>query len=325
MIEDVRPASVMCRVGRWPAITRIEVDTAAAGETAPATFGVVMPAHNAALTVLGSAGSVLINLGPGDHLAIVENGSKDTTWALLESTFGDDPRVRLDRVPRADAAAARNRAIGLLPAHDFIAFCDADDTWAPGRLTVLRAVAEITGADLMFHPAEIGTDRVFEGAMFSRKRLPRHPDLLTELLISGNFFATSTFALRSSATPLPLFAEGLTATQDFEAWCRFASAHRHPVVAYIEKPLATYRVHAAGLSAAAWRRQANVFNIIRAYSRAASWPARALALATATTRLAYHALLRGELAALPGVILNPPDESLFRGPCNPPCGRLTAP
>lgn len=91
---------------------------------------VLMPARNAATTIAQSLRSVLDAPETGEVI-VVEDGSTDRTADVLRSL--PDPRIRVIEGPRAGISAALNAGIAAatLP---FIARCDSDDLFAPGRL-----------------------------------------------------------------------------------------------------------------------------------------------------------------------------------------------
>lgn len=91
---------------------------------------VVMPARNAAQTIAASVRSVL-EQDALRELVVVNDGSTDATCDILE-TF-QDPRLRIIAGPEQGIAAALNAGVdaALGP---FIARCDADDLFMPGRV-----------------------------------------------------------------------------------------------------------------------------------------------------------------------------------------------
>lgn len=83
------------------------------------------------------------------EVVIVDDMSPDETYALAKRLAGDDPRIIADRLPvNGGPSAARNRALALATGR-FIAVLDADDAFAPDRLSALVHHADATGADIM--------------------------------------------------------------------------------------------------------------------------------------------------------------------------------
>jgi glycosyltransferase involved in cell wall biosynthesis len=91
---------------------------------------IAIPAYNAANTVTAAVQSVLQQSYRDFTLTVVDDGSTDGTAVAVEA-FGD--RVRLVRVPNGGVSAARNSGVAHIDA-EFVAFLDADDTWAADKL-----------------------------------------------------------------------------------------------------------------------------------------------------------------------------------------------
>lgn len=93
----------------------------------PARISVIMPCFNAAQHLPRSFDSVLSQTYPHLELIAVDDGSRDGTLAWLQAQA--DPRVRVISQPNRGVSAARNAGLAEAKGH-FIAFLDADDTWA---------------------------------------------------------------------------------------------------------------------------------------------------------------------------------------------------
>jgi glycosyltransferase involved in cell wall biosynthesis len=97
---------------------------------------VIIPTFNRAHLVPRAIESALRAMAPGDELIVVDDGSTDATRTAVER-FGD--RVRYIRIANGGAGRARN--VGLENAiKPLVAFLDSDDTWAPFKLKLQRAV-----------------------------------------------------------------------------------------------------------------------------------------------------------------------------------------
>jgi glycosyltransferase involved in cell wall biosynthesis len=102
------------------------------------TISVIMPCYNAAGTLARSVASALGQTYKNIELIIVDDGSTDASRTVLRNLQAEDPRVRVILQENRGAGPARNHGIRRAGG-DFIAFLDADDTWAPDCLEKLHA------------------------------------------------------------------------------------------------------------------------------------------------------------------------------------------
>lgn len=100
----------------------------------PPAVSVVIPTYNRAGYLPEAIESILGQLGAGDEMIVVDDGSTDDTPAVL-ARYGE--RLRVVRTPNGGLGAARN--VGVAAAtRDWIAFHDSDDVARPDRLAVGR-------------------------------------------------------------------------------------------------------------------------------------------------------------------------------------------
>uniref|UniRef100_E6PV27 Glycosyltransferase 2-like domain-containing protein n=1 Tax=mine drainage metagenome TaxID=410659 RepID=E6PV27_9ZZZZ len=95
---------------------------------------VVIPAHNAAATLAETLHSVLAQSYRHIEIVVVDDGSTDGTWDLLQS-FG--PAVRAIHQANAGLAAARNAGVAAASG-TCIALHDADDLCEPECIAAQR-------------------------------------------------------------------------------------------------------------------------------------------------------------------------------------------
>jgi glycosyltransferase involved in cell wall biosynthesis len=96
-----------------------------------ALVSVIIPAHNAALTIESCLDSVFTQLYKDLEIIVVEDSSTDETASILQRLR--DPRLRIVSVSCRSAAASRNR--GLEEAKgEFIQFLDADDLLSKNKI-----------------------------------------------------------------------------------------------------------------------------------------------------------------------------------------------
>ncbi len=109
---------------------------------------VLMPAYNSAAFLPQALDSLLSQTMDDFEAVIVNDGSTDSTQAILDDYCGRDPRLRCVTQANAGVSAARNTALSLAKG-DYVTFLDADDYYAPDTLAAFMQRAEKTGADLL--------------------------------------------------------------------------------------------------------------------------------------------------------------------------------
>jgi len=207
---------------------------------------VVIPVRNG-VKYLGEAIESVLRQGlPNIELIVVDNGSTDGSRAVAES-FGSP--VRLIDEPERGAAHARNTGVRLAQG-EYLAFLDADDVWAPGKLD--RQLNELE--------ARKDLDMVFTyGENFLSPELTETQCCAVSFLpgVGPFIHPVAMLARRASflrAGPLPALREG-----EFIAWYGMALAMgiRSEV---IPEALVYRRVHLANST----RLEANPGDLLRA-------------------------------------------------------------
>jgi glycosyltransferase involved in cell wall biosynthesis len=95
----------------------------------------IIPAFNAERTIARAIDSALDQAYDGHEVVVVDDGSTDSTSAILRR-YGD--RVRVISQTNHGAAAARNTGVAHSTG-EYLAFLDSDDLWMPGKLRTLVA------------------------------------------------------------------------------------------------------------------------------------------------------------------------------------------
>ena len=89
----------------------------------------IIPVFNAASHIESAIASALTQEGVEVEVIVVDDGSTDGTWQVLES-LGD--QIRKERQTNGGPAAARNYGARLATT-EWLAFLDADDEWLPSK------------------------------------------------------------------------------------------------------------------------------------------------------------------------------------------------
>lgn len=204
-----------------------------------ATVSVIVPTYGRGSLLKLALDSLLRQTYPIAEIIIVDDGSDDPLPAELTSSS----TVRLIRQPHAGRSAARNT--GLQAAQgQFIAFLDDDDILPPESIEKrVRYLIDHPTVDVVYTDAlAIDAAGVVLG-LFQRVNGARP---------SGQVFAEM---LRQNLAPIHayLFRRGclektgqfdtvLDSAEDWDFWLRMAMYYRF---AYLDAPLACYRIHSA--------------------------------------------------------------------------------
>lgn len=203
----------------------------------PPLVSIVMPCHNAAAHLPDSVASVLAQSVGDWELIAVDDGSADNTLAWLQAQ--PDARIRPLTQTNQGVSAARNAGLDAARGR-YVAFLDADDTWAPtfvermlaGLQTRPDAVLAYCGWQNVGLPGDRGAPFVppdYENAvkaetLFAGCRWPIHAALVRRdaILAAHGFDPT------------------LQNAEDYALWLRVAT--RAPIVR-VPEVLAFYHFH----------------------------------------------------------------------------------
>jgi glycosyltransferase involved in cell wall biosynthesis len=92
---------------------------------------ILIPVYNAESWLAGTLESALGQTWPKLEIIVVDDGSRDGSWAIAQRYAG--PRLKALAQPNAGAAAARNHALKSAQG-DFIQYLDADDQLSPDKI-----------------------------------------------------------------------------------------------------------------------------------------------------------------------------------------------
>jgi glycosyltransferase involved in cell wall biosynthesis len=201
-----------------------------------------MSVHNGAPWVADAIGSVLAQTLGDLECIVIDDGSTDDTARVLAGL--DDPRLRVERRPRAGLTRSLNRALALARA-ELLARLDADDVALPERLERQRAF-------LAAHPevGVLGTGAREVDAAGSTVRVVRPPvedAAIRRALIRANPMVHSSVMLRRELLlEVGGYDESLPVAQDYDLWMRLARITR---LANLPEALVVRRLLPARVSA----------------------------------------------------------------------------
>ena len=205
------------------------------GTTDWPSVGVVVPTHDRPALLRKTLEAILAQDVPIglDVVVVFDRSAPD--HSLTELSRGDR-RVRVLTNERTPGLAG-NRNTGILALDtDWVAFCDDDDTWAPGKLRAQleRALAH-PDAVLVTTAIRVAYEDHPEVVRLAGRDEIRHEDLLRERMA---MLHSSTLLLRRSALmgPLGLVDEEIPGSQN-EDWDMLLRASAVAPIQHIDEPL----------------------------------------------------------------------------------------
>jgi glycosyltransferase involved in cell wall biosynthesis len=194
------------------------------------SVGVVLPTHDRPQLLRAALSSVLAQDYPGDVRAVVVHDRSEPDRSLA-----DGDRVRVVANARTPGlAGARNSGVDVLDT-EFVAFCDDDDEWLPGKLrSQVTALREQPAAEF----ASCGIVVEYEGRPSVRLvggNQVTYADLLRSRMVMVH---SSTYLARRAKLldGIGLVDETIPGGQSEDWDLALRSARRHPIV-YVDKPL----------------------------------------------------------------------------------------
>ena len=202
---------------------------------------VIIPTYNSAHYVTEAVDSVLGQSYRDFEIVVIDDGSTDDTRSVM-SRYGSP--VRYLRQPNGGVAEARNRGIEESRGR-YVAFLDADDTWAPNKLEQqVEALRNDPGRKACYTAVTV-TDADLTPVSVTRSR--RRGRAMEDLLYLGNVVGTPSTVIceRALLQSAGGFDLSLSQCADWDMWIRLAA---RTDFLYLDEPLVKYRVHATNMS-----------------------------------------------------------------------------
>ena len=146
-------------------------------------FSIVIPCFNAQHTLTQTLDSIIAQTCDDWEVICVDDGSTDETREIVVAAAKNDARIRLARNVGKGPSIARNFGASELSKGKIIAFCDADDVWAPYKLEELQTAFTDKEIDAVY-----GQIAFFKADPASAKVFSTVPDdvLTIETLLGEN-------------------------------------------------------------------------------------------------------------------------------------------
>ena len=210
-------------------------------------LSVLMPAYNAAAYIASAIDSVLAQTVRDLELLVIDDGSKDSTFAVASDIARRDPRVRVITQPNAGIAPTLNRGLELLRG-EWVFLMHADDLMMPHRLERQRAFIaanpDLAVASSLVHYVNGA------GATIGHGRSPfTDPAAVKSAVERGGMIAFNHPACalkREVVLKVGGYRQAFWPAEDCDLWSRVVEAgHR---VAVQNEYLLKYRIHGASAS-----------------------------------------------------------------------------
>ncbi len=140
-------------------------------------ISIIIPVYNRPTLVAEAIDSVLAQTNPNWELIVVDDGSKDNTWEVLESYAVKDERIRIFKRDREPKGAPVCRNIGMENSTGkYLIFLDSDDLLAPWA--IVNRLKYVCGSGdfdmLIFNGLEFDNSNIYlrkERAIFGVRNL----------------------------------------------------------------------------------------------------------------------------------------------------------
>jgi glycosyltransferase involved in cell wall biosynthesis len=219
---------------------------------------VIIPAHNAAPFIEQALASVRTQTNADWEALVVDDGSTDGTWELLEAA---GPGVRCFRRERAGGpGVARNLALAHADS-ELVAFLDADDLWLPhylqSQLDCYDAAARRRpgGIGFVTCDARITIDGDYAHYTHLQRIHDRDAPLTLERVLRRNPIYTACLVPREVGEEVGWFDPELFVAEDYGLWIKILEAGYRGVLN--DAVLAVYRRSAGAVCSDIARLAAN--------------------------------------------------------------------
>jgi glycosyltransferase involved in cell wall biosynthesis len=190
---------------------------------------------------------------------VVDDGSTDGTAVVLEPYIAKG-RVRVVRQENAGQTVAKNRGVAEARG-EFIAFCDADDTWRSDKLSKQVAVFDRNPEVAVVFSDINCIDG--EGNPYEIPPMRRVGGWITAELLIDNFIPFPTSIVRADVLDaVGGFDEKLSMSIDYDLWLRISVDHP---MHHIPEPLANYRIWEGQMSKRLDERLNNFFQLLERF------------------------------------------------------------
>lgn len=207
-------------------------------------FSVVIPVHDRAGYLPGAVAGALDQDFDGFEVLVVDDGSTDGGPESLAAI--NDPRLRVERLPRVGAPKARNAGIELARGR-FLVWLDSDDALEPGTLAAYaKVLAALPDAEVLYGRLHVtGEDLEPVRTIEFEDWRGRNRELLSALVFRCPLPHPGTAVAKVCYRRVGGYDETFRRAHDYEFWTRLALKASF---AYVPRPVCRWRWHDANMS-----------------------------------------------------------------------------
>jgi glycosyltransferase involved in cell wall biosynthesis len=197
---------------------------------------VIIPVYNGARYLREAIDSVLGQTYPNLELVVIDDGSTDDTWSIVES-YGS--RLRGLRQSNGGVANALNHGIEVATG-EYIAWLSHDDAFLPQKLAIqMDCLTQNRSAQICYSDYWVVDEHSQRLGVLNMPAYP--PDRFVRHLLQAMFVCGSTTLVhRACFQSVGPFDETLRHAQDADMWLRLA--RRYGFV-HVDQPLIHWRYH----------------------------------------------------------------------------------
>lgn len=218
---------------------------------------VIVPAYNSGKYIAETLKSIQNQLIKKLQIIVINDCSTDETEEIVKEIAKQDSRILLVSTEKNMGGPSAPRNIGVsFATANWIAFCDADDLWAPYKLKVQLEAAKNYNADFIC----CGMKNFSVGNAsdhFAGEKVPQINTVkeLTYLktFIKNRIATSSVLCRRDLLKECGKFNEAkiLSGVEDYDMWLRVFELKKYKIIK-IDSKMVRYRIHSQSLSSCKW-------------------------------------------------------------------------
>jgi len=207
------------------------------------TVSVVIAAYNSAGCLRDAVESVRRQTYQDFEVVVVDDGSTDNTWGIIEELQASWPKLRGIRAEHGGTPVNKNRGIAAARG-PWIALLDADDLWRPDKLQrCMDYLAEHPELSIVYTPM---TPTRMDGTPMSGHSKKCHGGRITEHLFNSIFVHDPAVVFhRRVVQTCGALDESIPVGSGHEFWLRVSTKFEFGL---IDEPLAVRRWHEKSLT-----------------------------------------------------------------------------